>query len=238
MISRWRGGMDAGASWRFGSGNSRMSRDTTGHVVASGMLAGKAESAPGAAALGAEFEALSMPLAETLFATAFRITGNAARAEDLVQEAYVLAWQKFAQYQRGSNFKAWLFRILILTSKNEMRTQRKQPAQLGDDTAHIVTPNDSEQTGMSAPLGFFDHAEIGDDDFKRAVDRLDTSHRTILMMVTLGELSYQECADSLSLPLGTVMSRLHRARKQLQADLYEYAREKGILRGNAGGGGP
>jgi RNA polymerase sigma-70 factor (ECF subfamily) len=187
-----------------------------------------------AADRSAEFERLSLPIANTLYATAYRLTGNAARAEDLVQETYVLAWQKFDSFKTGTNFKAWLFRVLILISKNEGRVQRKQPAALSEETERNLAQRDdtSAPTDAAAKLNYDDFV---DDDFKRALDRLDGDHRTILMLVTLGELSYQECAESLALPIGTVMSRLHRARKQLQGELTQYAQERGLLRGVGAG---
>jgi RNA polymerase sigma-70 factor (ECF subfamily) len=180
----------------------------------------------------AEFERLALPLAQTLYATAYRLTGHAARAEDLVQEAYVLAWNKFGQFERGTNFKAWLFRILILSAKNEGRAQRKQPVALSDETALNLSTRASDN-GPPAAAVSLNYGAFVDDDFKRALDRLDEDHRTVLLLVTLGELSYQECAAALSIPAGTVMSRLFRARKQLQSELREYALANGILRGGA-----
>jgi len=177
----------------------------------------------------AEFERLAMPLAGTLYATAYRLTGNATRAEDLVQEAYVTAWQRFQQFQSGTNFKAWIFRILILTSRNENRTQRKQPVQLSDESVRQIENVECHALPRRADDSI-DYDAFLDDDFKRALDHLDADHRSVLMMITLGELSYQECADTLELPIGTVMSRLYRARKQLQVELHDYAIERGLVR--------
>jgi len=179
--------------------------------------------------LATEFEQLAMPLAGSLYATAYRLTGNATRAEDLVQETYVKAWQRFQQFQAGTNFKAWIFRILILTSRNENRTQRKQPVQLSEESVRQIEKVESNELPRRADDSINYDAFL-DDDFKRALDRLDAEHRSVLMLVTLGELSYQECADTLELPIGTVMSRLYRARKQMQVELHDYALERGLLR--------
>lgn len=179
----------------------------------------------------AEFERLSLPIAPALYATAYRLTGNAARAEDLVQETYVLAWQKFEHFEAGSNFKAWLFRMLILISKNEGRTHRKQAVPLSEETERSLAQDDA----VHAPVVALNYEDVVDDDFKRALDRLGGDQRAIFMLVTLGECSYQECAETLALPIGTVMSRLHRARRQLQGDLVDYAQKRGLLRGVGAG---
>ena len=89
--------------------------------------------------------------------------------------------------------------------------------------------DEKEMSRTPAPI---EYADFVDDVFKQALDRLDSDYRTILLMVTLGELSYKECAEILSIPVGTVMSRLYRARKQLQADLRDYAKERGLVGGD------
>jgi RNA polymerase sigma-70 factor (ECF subfamily) len=184
----------------------------------------------------AEFEQLALPLSQVLYATAYRLTGNSARAEDLVQDAFVRAWQKFDQFTPGSNFKAWIFKILIFLSRNEGRAVRRQPVAL-EAESQAVAPAPAAEASLAVlhPEGGWNslYDSIVDDEFKGALTRLDEDHRAVLMLFTLGELSYQECAETLDIPVGTVMSRLFRARKQLQAELAEYAREKGLFRGRA-----
>lgn len=187
------------------------------------------------AARRAEFETLALPLAELLYASAYRMTGNATRAEDLVQETYVRAWKNFDRFEQGTNFKAWVFKILIFVNRNERRNPR-----LRDVTVDFSGEEHAVEAPASAaqPANALDWAalcgELLEDEFKRALDRLDEDQRTVLMLVTLGELSYQECADALGVPIGTVMSRLFRARKRMQEELHEYARERGLL-GRGGG---
>jgi len=175
------------------------------------------------------FEALALPLADILYATAYRLTGNAAKAEDLVQEAFVRAWQNYDRFEQGTNFKAWIFKILIFVHRNEQRSAKSR---------EVPTDFTENQPAASAPLAeeFASvdwealYPDLVEDEFKRALDKLDEDQRAVLMLVTLGDLSYQECAAALDVPAGTVMSRLFRARKRLQEELYEYAKERGVLR--------
>jgi len=190
-----------------------------------------------------EFEALAMPLARALYGTAFRMLGNSQRAEDIVQEAYVRAWEKFDQYQSGSNFKAWIFQILVFLCRNEVRTNRNRPVQ-GESVEQILQGMISTQQSESRTVSTTStrvewtslYEDSVDDEFKRALDNLDSDNRAVLILVSLAEFTYQECAEALDMPLGTVMSRLYRARKQLQDELQNYAAERGFLRTTREGG--
>lgn len=189
------------------------------------------------------FEVLAMPLARALYGTAFRMLGNSQRAEDIVQEAYVRAWEKFEQFQAGSNFKAWIFQILVFLCRNEVRTNRNRPVQ-GESVEQILhgmvgaVQGESRAISTASPRVDWSslYEDSVDDEFKRALDNLDPDNRAVLILVSLGEFSYQECADALDMPLGTVMSRLYRARKQLQDELQNYAAERGFLRTTREGG--
>lgn len=190
-----------------------------------------------------EFEALAMPLARALYGTAFRMLGNSQRAEDIVQEAYVRAWEKFDHYQTGSNFKAWIFQILVFLCRNEVRTHRNRPVQgeSVDQILHSLVSAESQETKSptsDSPRADWTalYADSVDDEFKRALDNLDSDNRAVLILVSLAEFTYQECAEALDMPLGTVMSRLYRARKQLQDELQSYAAERGFLRTTREGG--
>lgn len=184
-----------------------------------------------------EFEALAMPLARALYGTAFRMLGNSQRAEDIVQEAYVRAWEKFDQYEAGSNFKAWIFQILVFLCRNEARTQRNRPLQ-GESVEQILhglasaESHDTTTVATNTPRVEWSvlYEDSVDDEFKRALDNLDSDNRAVLILVSLAEFTYQECAVALDMPLGTVMSRLYRARKQLQEELQTYATARGFLR--------
>lgn len=186
-----------------------------------------------------EFEALAMPLARALYGTAFRMLGNSQRAEDIVQDAYARAWEKFDQFQKGSNFKAWIFQILVFLCRNEVRTNRNRPVQ-GESVEQILQgmvsapQSDSQAVPSTTRVDWCSlYADSVDDQFKRSLDNLDPDNRAVLILVSLAEFTYQECAEALDMPLGTVMSRLYRARKQLQDELRSYAVERGFLRASA-----
>jgi RNA polymerase sigma-70 factor (ECF subfamily) len=184
-----------------------------------------------------QFEAVAMPLANVLYATALRMVGNSAKAEDLVQETYVRAWQNFDRFTLGTNFKAWIFQILTFLYKNERRSAKSREATVDYSANDILpAPVSSDGSREDAARVKWDslYPDLVDDKFKRALDRLDEDQRSVLLLVTLGELSYQECAEALGIPIGTVMSRLFRARKQLQEELTEYVRDQGMLRGSTG----
>lgn len=178
------------------------------------------------------FEDLAMPLAEILYATAYRMTGNSAKAEDLVQETYVRAWKNFDRFEQGTNFKAWAFKIMIFVNRNDRRNprQREVTVDFSGEEHPVEAPAQVEGSNVTGVNWQDLYGELVEDEFKRALDRLDEDQRTVLMLVTLGELSYQEVAEALSVPIGTVMSRLFRARKRLQEDLIEYARERGLVK--------
>lgn len=179
-----------------------------------------------------QFEALAMPLANLLYATALRLIGNAAKAEDLVQETYVRAWQNFDRFTLGTNFKAWIFRILTFLYKNERRSAKSREVAvdfMAGDAIEAPGPPDVSAGGPRDVDWDALYGQLVDDRLKHALDHLDEDQRAVLMLVTLGELSYQECAESLGIPIGTVMSRLFRARQQLQNELYEYARKEGLI---------
>lgn len=183
-----------------------------------------------------QFEAVAMPLTNLLYATALRMVGNAAKAEDLVQETYVRAWQNFDRFALGTNFKAWIFQILTFLYKNERRSAKSRETTVDysmDES--LAAPAGPEPAVAKAQEVEWErlYPDLVDDKFKRALDRLDEDQRAVLLLVTLGELSYQECAESLGIPIGTVMSRLFRARKQLQDELAEYAKERRLEGGRS-----
>jgi RNA polymerase sigma-70 factor (ECF subfamily) len=160
--------------------------------------------------------------------------GNAAKAEDLVQETFVRAWQNFDRFRLGTNFKAWVFQILTFLYKNERRSAKSREATVDYSANDTLPAPPAPDVSIGGPLDVDWEAlypDLVDDRFKRALDRLDEDQRAVLLLVTLGDLSYQECAEALGIPIGTVMSRLFRARQQLQAELYSYVRSEGLLKG-------
>jgi RNA polymerase sigma-70 factor, ECF subfamily len=153
-----------------------------------------------------EFERVAMPHTESLFRAALRITRERAGAEDIVQETLLRAWNAFDQFERGTNCKAWLFRILLNLSSKQRKKIQAAPAMLALDE------NDSDRVIRLrvAPPQF---AEV---EILSALDRLSTEHRTILILAVVEGFTCKEIARMCALPIGTVMSRLSRARSELR----------------------
>ncbi len=189
-----------------------------------------------------QFESLALPLLDRLYVTALRLVREPARAEDMVQETFLRAWQNFDRFSIGTNFKAWIFQILTYLFLNDRRSANRRTVSV-DFTEHDVieapAPADSAASetateafaAQSTTIQDWErlYPSLVDDGMKRALDRLPEEQRAVLLLVTLAELSYQECAEILNVPIGTIMSRLFRARQQLQSELTEYARERGML---------
>ena len=180
-----------------------------------------------------DFEALAMPLLDRLYAMALHLVREPARADDMVQETYLRAWQNFDRFELGTHFKAWIFQILTYLFLNDRRSAQRREASV-DFTEHdiIEAPENPDGGIRVEPVKDWEalYPALVDDALKHALDRLGQEQRTVFLLVTLGELSYQETAEILKLPIGTVMSRLFRARKQLQTELSDYAKERGLLK--------
>lgn len=183
-----------------------------------------------------QFEALALPLLNHLYAMALHLVREPARADDIVQETYLRAWQNFDRFTAGTHFKAWIFQILIYYFLNEQRNarRREKPVDFTEDKP-VVAPPAPDAAQLKPPASNWEevYPTVVDDVVRHALDRLPAEQREVFLLVTLGDLSYKECADALRIPIGTVMSRLFRARKQLQDELKDYAREKGFV--GAGG---
>jgi len=180
-----------------------------------------------------EFEEVALAHFDALFNLALNLTRNRKDAEDLVQEAYLRAYRFFDSYQKGTHIKAWLFRILRNTFINRYRAQKVRPEEVDFGKIEATyeqmieetfirdrTPPSPEELVMDRVL---------DDEIQQAMGRLPEEYRTVVLMALLEEMSYKDIAAAMSIPLGTVMSRLHRGRKLLQASLLEFARRKGIV---------
>ncbi len=184
---------------------------------------------------GWDFEAAAMPFVDSLYNTAFRMTRNAEDAEDLVQESYLKAYKYYDKFQEGTNFKAWLFKILKNTFINSYRRRQARPPQ--NDFAEI---EESFETQVSEEVKRRIKSpeeelleDVLDEDVQRALDDLPTDYRMAVVLADLEGFSYKEIAEILELPVGTVMSRLYRGRKLLEESMLRYARDHGYLRDDA-----
>ena len=195
-----------------------------------------------------EFEEEALPHLDALFNLAISLTRSRKDAEDLVQEAYLRAFRFFDTYRSGTNIKAWLFRILRNTFINRYRAAKVRPDEVDFskiESGYEQMIQEDYRSEHSRPTpekvvmdGVLDH-EVRD-----AIDALPAEYRVVVLLALVEELSYKEISAALSIPLGTVMSRLHRGRKLLQSRLTDYARKRGIIRGtepvsdDGGGGSP
>src|SRR3954471_240471 len=181
----------------------------------------------------ARFADLAMEHMDSLYAGALRMTRNPADAEDLVQETYLKAYRGFEGFEQGTNLKAWLFRILTNTYINRYRQQKRRPEET--DLADV------EDFYLYRRLGGIDEARISksaedtllelftDDEVKDALESLPETFRMAVLLADVEGFSYKEIAEILDIPIGTVMSRLHRGRKALQKRLYEFAVDRGLV---------
>jgi len=170
------------------------------------------------------------PFADQLYPTALRMTRNPADAEDLVQETFAKAFANFHQFRAGTNLRAWLYRILTNTFINSYRKKQREPRQDTTDEIkdwQLAAAEAHTSSGMrSAENEVLDH--LPDSDIKQALARLPEEFQEVIYLVDIEGYAYKEVAERMGTPLGTVMSRLHRARRQLREMLSDYARDRGM----------
>jgi RNA polymerase sigma-70 factor (ECF subfamily) len=181
----------------------------------------------------ATFAELAMEYMPALYSAALRMTRNAADAEDLVQETYLRAYRGFASFQEGTNLRAWLYRILTNAFINAYRAKQRRPDESDLDEV--------EDLYLYRRLGALEQAMAGrsaedelmawftDDEVKDALEALPEQFRLAVYLADVEGFSYKEIAEILDIPIGTVMSRLHRGRKAMQRKLYEYAVARGLI---------
>jgi len=170
------------------------------------------------------FEDEALPLMNDLFAQAYHLTRNRADAEDLVQETYIRGMRKFAQFKPGTNLKAWLGRILFNQFINEYRRKKRRVKSVFVEGVENMAesndqPENEERLVDMAPEELTRDErflETLDQDLKSGLQEMDKRYRDVLLLNTVGELSYRDIAGKLKLPIGTVMSRLHRAKAFLR----------------------
>ena len=176
-----------------------------------------------------EFDILFRENIRGLFSLALRMTHNQLDAQDLVQETAMKAFRYFYRFDRGTNFRAWVYRILTNNFINNYRRKKKAPTQV--ELEDVGFKLDEEGAGFWEKLddrsNGFDYADLFDDEINHAIDRLPDEYKIVVLLSDVESLSYKEIAEIISHPMGTVMSRLHRGRKMLQKSLARYAKENG-----------
>lgn len=180
----------------------------------------------------AVFADQAMEYMPQLYSAALRMTRNASDAEDLVQETYLKAFRGFSGYQDGTNLRAWLFRILTNTFINSYRSKKRRPEESElDDVEDFYLYRrmgglESVRANRSAEDELMDW--FTDGEVKEAIEALPETFRMAVILSDVEGFSYKEIAEMLDIPIGTVMSRLHRGRKALQKQLYDFALERGL----------
>lgn len=176
-----------------------------------------------------EFEAEALPHMDILYNFALRTTGNKDDAQDLLQETFLKAFRFWDKYEKGTNIRAWLFRIMKNSYINRYRKETREPDKVDYEDvenfydtirAESTDTNDLQQKMFGGLLG---------DEVTTALQDLPEDFRTVVILCDIEGLTYEEIAEFLDCPIGTVRSRLHRGRKLLQAKLFEYAKNRGLI---------
>ncbi len=181
----------------------------------------------------ATFAEDAMPLMDGLYSAAMRMTRNAADAEDLVQETYLKAFNAYERFEAGTNLKAWMYRILTNSYINAYRKKQRRPDETDIDDIEDLYLYRRLGGAESAVLSRSAEDELlemfGEDEVKLALEDLPEHYRMPILLADVEGFAYKEIAEILDVPIGTVMSRLHRGRKQLQKRLYSFAEERRLL---------
>jgi RNA polymerase sigma-70 factor (ECF subfamily) len=181
----------------------------------------------------ATFAEDALPLMDGLYSAAMRMTRNAADAEDLVQETYLKAFNAYERFETGTNLKAWMYRILTNSYINAYRKKQRRPDESDIDDIEDLYLYRRLGGAESAVLSRSAEDELlemfGEDEVKLALEDLPEHYRMPILLADVEGFAYKEIAEILDVPIGTVMSRLHRGRKQLQKRLYSFAEEHRLL---------
>lgn len=176
-----------------------------------------------------EFQEEIIPHLELLYNYALRLTTDPVDAEDLVQDTVVKAFRFFSSYEKGTNAKAWLYRILKNSYINNYRRKSKRPTEVDFDEISpfydTIRAEHTESTDLEEKI----YRELMDDDVSKALRSLPEDFRTVVTLCDIDGFTYEEIANMLDVPIGTIRSRLHRGRNLLKAELEEYAQRRGFI---------
>jgi RNA polymerase sigma-70 factor (ECF subfamily) len=181
--------------------------------------------------LEARFESEAIPLLREMYGAALRMTRNPADAEDLVQETYLRAFRAFHTFQEGTNLRAWLYRILTNAYINTYRKRQREPQTISDDEIedwYLYEKLGGQAAEPSAEAEVLERLPV--QDVQDALASLPEQFRLAVLLADVEGFSYKEIAEILDVPMGTVMSRLHRGRRALERRLWEVTRERGLVR--------
>jgi RNA polymerase sigma-70 factor (ECF subfamily) len=177
------------------------------------------------------FEREALPLLSGMYSAAYRLTRNSADAEDLIQETFLRAYRGFHQFEPGTNLKAWLYRILTNTFINSYRKKQREPQTVSDDEVedwYLYSKMSEEGLEPSAESSVIE--SLPDEDVQEALSSLPEQFRIAVLLADVEGFSYKEIAEITGVPIGTVMSRLHRGRKALEKRLWDVVRERGLVK--------
>lgn len=179
-----------------------------------------------------QFQEQAMPHTDILYNYGLRLTGNPDDARDLLQETFLKAYRFWNKFEQGTNLRAWLFRIMKNTYINQYRKDVKEPDKVEYDEIEkyydLIRAESSDSTDLQEKI----FNQLLDDDVTKALESLPEEFRTVIILCDIEGLTYEEIADFLQVPIGTVRSRLHRGRKILHTKLYRYAKERGFINSN------
>jgi RNA polymerase sigma-70 factor (ECF subfamily) len=176
-----------------------------------------------------EFEQEALPHMDILYNYAMRMTSNPDDAHDLLQETYLKAYRFWDKYEKGTNIRAWLFRIMKNTYINLYRKTVKEPDTVDYDEIKNFYNTIKDESADPNDLQEKLFGQLLDDEVAKALESLPEDFRTVVILCDIEGLTYEEIADFVECPVGTVRSRLHRGRKLLQVKLFEYAKSRGFI---------
>ncbi|RCK74485.1 MAG: RNA polymerase sigma-70 factor, ECF subfamily [Ignavibacteriae bacterium] len=177
-----------------------------------------------------EFLDEAIPNMNLLYNFARHLTGNADDADDLLQDTFLKAYRFWDSYEKGTNIRAWLFRIMKNSYINKYRKDSKEPEVVDFDEIEEFFTSSQTEIATEDDLAKKIFSNLFEDEVQRAIDELPIDFKTVIILCDIEGFTYEEIAEFLDIPIGTVRSRLHRARKMLQSKLVEYAKKKGIIK--------